>query len=115
MIAYEEQIGVDYASKSRVGGGWVSPGSMVSADPCMIVEAVKPSWDGEGIIVRVYEPLGRSCSGALKVKSPLGPIKAFEANILEDLMDELRVSREGNIKLELRPFEVKTIYVKPWV
>lgn len=69
------------------------------------------------IVLRIYEAFGGHAQAFLRVSGAFGVAKAYEANILEDELKELRVFRayeDGNgkdveIKLDFHGFEVKTV------
>ena len=60
---------------------------------------------GRSIIVRIYESLGGRARGTLKCT--LGAKKVWKCNLLEDDLEEVRIE-EGEVKVELRAFEVQT-------
>jgi alpha-mannosidase len=73
----------------------------------IILETVKMAEDGsEDIIVRLYEAKRNSTQCTFSTSLPIN--KATQTDMLEKNLNELTVSN-GKIKLEFRPFEVKTI------
>ena len=56
-------------------------------------------------MVRVYESLGGKARGELKCT--LGVQKCWKTNVLEDDEEEL-LWQDGEVKLELRAFEIAT-------
>jgi alpha-mannosidase len=78
--------------------------------PNVVVEAVKQAEDSEpgrtAWIVRLYECQGASARAALCPGFPID--EAAETNLMEVVRAPLPV-RENGIRLEFRPFEVKTV------
>jgi alpha-mannosidase len=65
--------------------------SLLTLSPQNIrLTACKPSWDGKALVLRIHETSGRDTSARLVLNQPL------------------RV-----INLELKPFEIKTLRIKP--
>lgn len=60
---------------------------------------------GKSIILRIYESMGGKSRGS--IKTTLDVKKAYLTNVLEDDIEELKIS-SGEVKIELRPFEVAT-------
>jgi len=91
----------------------VSPGarmpSAISTDnPAVIVETIKPAENGQGVIVRLYESLGRPAVTALRTALPHG--SARETNLMEVPLSETEALDLGRI--EFAPFEIKTIHLQ---
>lgn len=64
-----------------------------------------PKRKGRSIIVRIYESLGGKARGTLKCT--LGARQIWKCNVLEDDGEEVAI-QQGEVSLELRPFEVQT-------
>lgn len=64
-----------------------------------------PKRSGRSIILRVYESLGGKSSGVISIDLPIR--KAWKCNVLEDDGEELNIE-DGEVKFELRAFEVAT-------
>lgn len=65
---------------------------------------------GQSIILRVYESLGGRSRGTIQTTYPIK--KVYKCNILEDDLEELKVSKGGKIDIELRAFEVATYRIQ---
>lgn len=91
---------------------------MLSGSPALIISTIKrgeddedvsrgelPARKGRSIVVRVYESLGGKARGLLKCT--LEVQKCWKTNLLEDDEEEL-TWQNGEVKLELRAFEVAT-------
>jgi alpha-mannosidase len=76
--------------------------------PAIVVTALKADGDGSTIL-RMYETMGQPANGVL-VKAA-GAIAAEEVNLIEDPLHVLAVS-DGAIRLDFRPFEIKTVKLK---
>ena len=93
----------------------ISPGaalrSAVSTDnPAVIVETLKPAESGEGVIVRLYESLGRPAVTALRTELPHG--RAHETNLMELPVTPAEPSPLDLSRIEFTPFEIKTIHLQ---
>ncbi|KZF25892.1 glycoside hydrolase family 38 protein [Xylona heveae TC161] len=64
-----------------------------------------PTRKGRSVIVRIYEALGGKSRGTIKTTLPVK--KVWKCNVLEDDGEELGIS-DGQVQVELRPFEVAT-------
>ena len=74
-------------------------------DPAVIIETVKPAEDGDGVVVRMYESLGRPTSTALRVGFPFR--SATETDLLERPTRAIDPDR-----ITLGPFEILTIHLE---
>jgi alpha-mannosidase len=85
--------------------------SLVEADdPGVVITALKAADDGHGSIVRLHEAFGGR--RRLRLRSP-GATRAERVDLLEQAMDaEPLPVVDGEIELELRPFELVTLRVR---
>ncbi len=75
--------------------------------PNIIIETVKPAEDSSGdIILRLYEALKTATKVELSTSLPTQ--SAQQTDMLERAISDLAV-KEGRVKLEFRPFEIKTL------
>jgi alpha-mannosidase len=72
--------------------------------------SLKLAEDGRGVIVRLYEPHGARGTAALRFAS--GIEKAERVNLLEEREGSVDV-RDGEVLVDVRPFEVLTLRVEP--
>jgi alpha-mannosidase len=63
-----------------------------------------PPKKGKHVILRVYDSLGGTSRGLISM-GPVGVVKAWKCNLLEDELEELELSKDG-LEIELRAFEV---------
>ncbi|HOO22626.1 MAG TPA: glycoside hydrolase family 38 C-terminal domain-containing protein [Clostridia bacterium] len=70
----------------------------------VIVETIKPSEDGEGIVVRLYERYGSNETVIIKPNFAFSGI--FECNLLEE------DRKETDATVILTPHQIKTIYIR---
>lgn len=77
-------------------------------NPAIVVEAVKLAQAEDAIVVRLYEAAGGNAAGRMTVHHPL--LAAYEANLLEERTATLDAM---DLRISLRPFEVKTILLVP--
>ena len=79
------------------------------SDEKVMIDAVKLAQDGDGVIIRVYEPSAHS--GEVTMSLPCDNIKVIECNMME--VDEKEIPADGNsFTFGIKPFEVKTFRVK---
>jgi alpha-mannosidase len=102
------QEGYDLNSVVATATGSGGQRSLFSVDaPNVIVETVKPAEDGsQDVVVRLYESMRTATRCTLKTSLPVS--KAVQTNMLEDAVGELSLEN-GQIALDFRPFEIKTI------
>jgi len=77
------------------------------SDSGMILDCVKPAEDGNGIIIRLYEPYGTSGSVTLSLPAAA---KITETTPLEEAIAEPVVSR--SLDVAYTPFEIRTFRVE---
>ena len=65
-----------------------------------------PKRKGRSIIVRIYESLGGKARGA--IRSSLDVKKVWKTNLLEDDGEEMVMTEDGKVGIELRAYEVVT-------
>jgi len=89
------------------GADAVAAGSLLTVDaPNVIVEAVKWAEAGDGLVVRLYEASKTATRATLALAAPVREV--VETNLLEDEVRALPL-RDGEVTLELHPFEIKTL------
>jgi alpha-mannosidase len=80
-------------------------------DGNIILDTVKPAEDGSGdIVVRLYESKRAASSSVLNTSIPFN--KATLTDMLENDIEEMQIEqaeRQYSIKLQFKPFEVKTV------
>lgn len=86
----------------QVHPGMAFPSAASVDDPGVIVETLKPAEDGDGVVVRMYESLGRATSGALRTTIP------HTRAVLTDLL-ERPVGDADLGALDFGPFEIVTV------
>lgn len=78
--------------------------------PNVIVETVKPAEDGSAdVVVRLYE--SKRMATRCTLSTTLPATQAIQTDMLENELKELPLS-DGEVALEFRPFEVKTIRLR---
>ena len=88
-----------------LGDGDAEPRSWFACDE-LLVDTVKPAEDGDGVIVRLYEPHGARGTARLRVGVPFG--EAWRTNLLEDRLGAAEVDGD-EIVISFRPFEIVTV------
>ena len=75
----------------------------------MVLDALKKAQDGNGYILRVYEP--EQSRGTVKITLNLPFSKVTECNLME--VDERDIETDGNsFSFEIKPFEVRTFRIR---
>ncbi|MEM1508261.1 MAG: glycoside hydrolase family 38 C-terminal domain-containing protein [Thermofilaceae archaeon] len=110
--AYEIWSDVKTVVKERDSGNLPSKASFMEGQPGILVESLKMSENGEGLIIRMYEIEGRERSTLLRFPEPL---EVYETNILEE--DPKPVPKPSRARMPLtfitfKPFEIKTLLLK---
>ncbi len=101
--AYE----LNYPVTAYFGCEAVSEDALIQLDSDnIIVEAVKNAEDKDGIVVRLYETEGTHTFAELRTSIPV--VRIEETDMLEYRKADISVSG-GAVKLEFRPFEIKTL------
>jgi alpha-mannosidase len=74
----------------------------------VVIETIKRAEDGNGIIIRLYESQRKR--GPVFIQSFAPILAAWETNLLEE--DQLQsLVKDGQILLEIKPYEIKTIRI----
>ena len=85
--------------------------SLVEIDtPQVVIDTIKRAEDSDAVIVRLYEAWGRGCKAKLRTTLPAS--RAFLCDLLEREREEV-VLNDGVVALELAPFKVVTLKLKP--
>ena len=83
----------------------------VGSDPARLLTNAVKTEDGSGYIVRLYECEGTVAAGEILFGHSVS--RLAETNLLEDeVLAEVAV-RSGKARVDLRPFEIKTLWVTP--
>ncbi len=69
------------------------------------LDSIKKSIDGKGIVLRLYEGIGRETEEEIEVSFPY--TKVEECNMVEEERKEIK-----SLKLSFSPFEIKTLYFR---
>jgi alpha-mannosidase len=88
-----------------VSPGAAMPSAASTDNPAVVVETIKPAENGSGVILRLYESLGRPAVTALRTQFPHD--SARETNLMEIPVGPVDLDR-----LEFTPFEIKTILLQ---
>ena len=89
----------------RLEPGVSAPSFAATTDPGVIIETIKPAESGDGVVVRMYESLGRATTTALRTTAP--HTRATVTDLLE------RPQHPADLDhLELGPFEILTIHLE---
>lgn len=75
-------------------------------DPGVIIETLKPAENGRGVVVRMYESLGRATTTTLRTTIPHS--RATVTDLLERPLHAADLAH-----LEFGPFEILTIHLEP--
>jgi alpha-mannosidase len=91
-----------------LGDGEEPPRSWFACEELMI-DTVKPAEDGDGIVVRLYEPHGGRGTARLRVGVPFA--EAWFANLLEDRLGPAETDG-AEVTMPYRPFEIVTLVLR---
>ena len=84
--------------------------AFVSFDfPSLVIDALKPAQDGDGLILRVYESEARRGNAGITVHLPV--TRVTECNLMEEDETELPVEN-GRFSFAVKPFEVRTFRLR---
>jgi alpha-mannosidase len=89
----------------RIEAGVSLPSVASTSDPAVIIETIKPAENGDGVVVRMYESLGRPAVTALRTS--IAHTRATVTDLLERPQHPADLDR-----LELGPFEILTIHLE---
>jgi len=87
--------------------GGADPGSFARVDGGLVLDTIKRAEDGNGLVLRLYEPSGARGSARLEVALPA--TSAARCNLLEDRAGDPVAFRDGTLELAYRPFEIVTL------
>jgi alpha-mannosidase len=96
--------------RQRPGALAVKWGLLDITPPNVVLSALMPDEDGEGLIARVYEAAGQPTSG-VRIHFIPDVSSAAEVNLMEETLAKAAV-RGNSIDFDLHPFEIKTFKVK---
>lgn len=82
--------------------------TITSSNDAVIIETVKPAFDGKGIVIRVFEARGRKAISELSFQAPIR--NAEITTIFEDAIQPLSV-QDSRVKVTLSPYQVLTLRV----
>ncbi len=71
-----------------------------------VIESIKPSKNGNGVVIRVYECHGDECSARLSLHPSLAVKRLYAADMLENIIGE------ADSEFVLKPFEIKTFVIR---
>lgn len=101
-------IQTDDKSRASMQKDSISFGSISNDN--ILIRAIKQYEYDDSIIIRVNEAIGKSHSNAsLKLFRPIG--KAELVNGVEEVIEELNVTKGGALRFSIKPFEVKTFKI----
>lgn len=89
----------------RILSGVSLPSFASTSDPGVIIETIKPAESGDGVVIRMYESLGRATSTALRTTAPHA--RATLTDLLERPLGPADLDH-----LELGPFEILTVHLE---
>ena len=88
-------------------GSLPASGSLVEIEPAtLVLSALKPAEDGDGVIVRVYNIADEPVKGRVRLNAAFGKVE--RVNLNEEEAEALD-AREGGVELSLRPNEIVTL------
>ncbi len=110
-VAAAESINQPPRVMENVANLDATPIAQLPARCGVVLSAVKPAEDGEGLIARLYECRGARTACDLQLHPAVIAIE--ETNLLEQPLGERPFNRDlGLARLELRPFQILTLRLK---
>ena len=101
------QAGYEFNQPPVVIPGACSPRTGIRAEQA-IVETIKPAEDGRGMILRLYEPVGRTCQARIFLPFP-GALS--ECGLQEN--EDTPLGTGQQFTLPFRPFQIRTFRLLP--
>lgn len=92
---------------SQHNGPLPKSGGYLSIGQNGVISAVKRAEDGDGIIMRIYDAGGEG--GVVDIECNFDVRSYVETNLLEEPLGEPADIPNGRIRLDLKPFEIKTV------
>jgi len=86
-----------------------APVSYLSVEGPAVVEALKPAEDGDGVILRLYEPNG--CRGRVTVRHRLPFTQVVRCNLVEEGAEPIAASA-GTFTFDTEPFRVSAFRLR---
>jgi alpha-mannosidase len=91
--------------------------SLFSVEGNLVLDTIKPAEEGDGVVVRLYDPYGGRGKAVLKTKLPF--TYACKSNIMEDDLGQVDLSVEqcdgedqwNCVSLEFRPSEIVCLHL----
>ncbi len=90
--------------------GGAEPRSFARVEGGLVLDTVKRAEDGDGLVLRLYEPCG--ARGTARLELGLSAEKATRCNLLEDRGGDPLPLRDGALDVAYRPFEIVTLRVE---
>ncbi|MCM3784232.1 alpha-mannosidase [Neobacillus mesonae] len=108
--AAELNAPVPFLAATRGQGRLASTGSFIDLNSKhVMLDTVKLSENGEGIILRFYESSGGR--EEIQIKWPHPVQEVYASNALEEQLSKLSVE-DGKLRLAFAPYEIKTVLLK---
>ncbi|MNC20673.1 alpha-mannosidase [compost metagenome] len=108
--AAELNLEVPVFAAAEQSGHLPSAGSLIGfSGQHVVLDTVKPSEDGQGSILRLYESSGGRETVKLNWNQPFNEV--YLSNTLEEKLETV-AHHEGQFELHFAPFEIKTIYIQ---
>jgi len=78
-------------------------------NPNLVIDTIKTTLDGQGIVVRLYESNGTSGSASIQVGRPI--LSAIESDLVEKKIADAVICEQA-VSFSYTPYEIKTFIVK---
>ena len=92
--------------------------SLFAVEGDLVLDTIKPAEEGDGVVVRLYDPFGQRGQAVLKTK--LAFTRGCRSNILEDELEEVELAADPHdandswksIAIDYRPSEIVCLHLK---
>lgn len=73
----------------------------------VVLSALKISGDGNGYVMRLYEPFGRACS--ISIRLPKVICQAAVTDLNEEIQNNLVIAEDSTVSVSFAPYEIVTV------
>lgn len=105
--AYDLNVPLRFVPARKTAPDQPTP-TITSSNDAVIIETVKPAFDGNGIVIRIFEARGRQATSELSFQAPIS--NAGITTIFEDTTKPVDV-QDSRVEVTLSPYQIQTLRV----